>query len=213
MKRALSFLLMIVFMQAQTAPLFAKRGGPDVGGTQNVNTIGTFAGVLIPLSAENPIVRNSNSIGLFSLGVPDVGVARGAFIAFVDGLAYNGTITGVADPLNGQLTGILDATSSITFVDPNDPTGPGLVSIAQGQIEAQIRETANFSQPGAFTFTSFATTRIEGEAVLDIDGGFTVDATDGSTFGNTVRFTVDGFKQSSTVSILDTIGNGTDTTP
>src|SRR5688500_18521910 len=122
MKRLLSFLLSVVFLHVQTVPLFAKRGGPDVGGGGGtVDTIGTYAGVLIPLDEtldSDVSGTGRNSIGLFSLGVPDVGLAQGAFVVFVDGNAYNGTITGVADPLDGQLQAILDAVSNFTIVNP-----------------------------------------------------------------------------------------------
>src|SRR5687768_7483308 len=103
MKRVLSFLLMIVFLQAQVSTAFAKRGGPDIGGGQNVDTIGTYAGTMIPIFSTNPANNNSsNSIGLFSVGVPDIGLAQGACVIFVDGSAYNGTITAVVDPLGGE---------------------------------------------------------------------------------------------------------------
>jgi len=209
MKRFLSFLLSIVFLHAQVSPVFAKRGGPDVAGETNVDTIGTFAGVLIP-TADATTGTSSNSIGLFSLGVPDVGVAQGAFVCFIEGNAFNGTITGIADPLDGQLVGILDATSTTTIFNPLDPTGPGFVVTAQGQVEAQIRETVSFNNLGALSTFSFATTRLEGLATLDVS--FEVDANGNPVVTNSVDFVVDGFKQSSTVSVITDLGGGT-TTP
>src|SRR5688572_7186157 len=99
MKRVLSFLLMIVFMHAQVSTAFATSGGPDLGDQGTVDTIGSYAGTMIPVFATNPANNNSSaSIGLFSLAVPQIGVAEGTCVIFVDGSAYEGTITGVADP-------------------------------------------------------------------------------------------------------------------
>jgi len=108
MKRVLSFLLMIVFMQAQVSTVFAKHGGPDIGDGNGVDTIGSYAGTLTPIidpTAESS--SSSNSIGLFGLGVPQIGVAQGTCVLFVEGAAYEGTITAVADPLDGELQGLI----------------------------------------------------------------------------------------------------------
>src|SRR6478752_9671467 len=94
MKRVLSFLLMIVFMQAQVSTVFAKHGGPDLGDQATVDTIGSYAGTLTPVSStvfDAPFL-NANSIGLFGLGVPQVGGAQGTCVLFVEGAAYEGTI-------------------------------------------------------------------------------------------------------------------------
>jgi hypothetical protein len=203
MKRLLSFLLMIVFMHVQVPTAFAKRGGPDIGGAQNVDTIGTFAGVLVPVSQTNPSSSRAgttaNSIGLFSLGVPDIGVAQGAVVVFVEGTAFNGAITGIADPESGLLRGIIDAVSTYTIFNPLDPTGPGFAVFAQGNIEANIRETASFTFGSVSQAAFFATTRLEGEAKIDIFGLLEIDGT--PRVSNTATFAVDGFKQSSTVNI------------
>ena len=191
MKRVLSFLLMIVFLQAQVSTAFAKRGGPDIVGTQNVDTIGTFAGVLIPTSTTSATGSSANSIGLFSLGVPDAGVATGSMVMFDQGISFNGTITGVADPLNGKLTGIIDAISTASFFDEANPD-VDFRAFAQGNLEAQIKETASFNAfSSSVSFFSFATTRLEGLASVDINGG--------PNEPSTATYIVDGFKQSSSV--------------
>lgn len=199
MKRVLSFLLMIVFTNAQVSTVFAKSGGPDIVGSSNVDTVGTFAGVMIPETETNPTAgSSSNSIGLFSIGVPDAGMANGATVIFVEGTAFNGTITGVADPLNGTLVGILDATSTYVLIDPTDPNQNEFSVFAQGNIEANILETASVD-PNSITAQSFsfATTRLEGIASVDIFGTFDTDGT--PLVSNTAKFKVDGFKQSSSV--------------
>lgn len=198
MKRVLSFLLMIVFTQATVAPAFAKTGGPSIGGTQNVSATGTYAGVLIPQDDPTGATSPSNSIGLFSMGVPDAGIAQGACVVFVEGIAYNGNITGIVDPLVGRLVGIVDAISTFSVTDP---AGNTFSPFAQGNVTAQIRETASFS-PVALTVQtfSFATTRLEGRAELDVLGA--IDAATGQPLRtNSVSFVVDGFKQSATVVI------------
>ena len=212
MKRVLSFLLMVVFMHAQVSTAFAKRGGPDIGDQATVDTIGSYAGTMIPVFSTNPANNgSSNSIGLFSLGVPNIGVAQGTCFLFVDGSAYEGTITAVADPIGGEVQGLIDAMSVFVLVDPLNPTVNYRV-FASGNIQAEITDTAAGSVVGFQTAATFATTRLEGEASVDISSQ--VDINGNSIVSNTVTFVVDGFKQSSTVQIIDvTGGTGGGTTP
>src|SRR5688572_28078265 len=102
MKKVLSLLMAFVFLQAES---FALSGGPVYGSTTNHNVIGTYSGVLLPeeVEVENDLgcgQSSSASIGLFSLGVPETGPSTGSAIALVEGTAFNGSIIGVADPLN-----------------------------------------------------------------------------------------------------------------
>jgi hypothetical protein len=206
MKRVLSFLLMIVFMHAQVSTAFAKHGGPDLGGQATVDTIGSYAGTMIPVFSTNPANNNSSaSIGLFAIGVPQIGVAEGACVIFIDGSAYEGTITAIADPLGGELKGLIDAISVFVLIDPLNPTIQYRV-FASGNIDARIRDTAGLSPVGFQNAQTFSTTRIEGEAKVDISAS--VDANGASVVSNTVTFIVDGFKQSSTVQTASSIGAG-----
>ncbi len=199
MKRVLSFLLMVVFMQAQVSPAFAKRGGPDIGDQANVDTIGSYAGTMIPAFSTNPTISNSsNSIGLFGLGVPQIGVAQGTCVIFVEGSAYEGTITAVADPIGGELQGLIDAASVFLVLDPANPTIPFRI-FASGNIQAKIKDTAAGQAVGFQSAGTFATTRIEGTAAVDISQSV-------GTVDNTVAFVVDGFKQSSIVQVIDVTG-------
>ena len=62
MKRVLSFLLMIVFLQMQVTTVFAKHGGPDFGGTGGgIDTIGTYAGTLVPVNSTTSSSNTSFS--------------------------------------------------------------------------------------------------------------------------------------------------------
>ena len=202
MKRVLSFLLMVVFMHAQVSTAFAKRGGPDFGDQATVDTIGSYAGTMIPIASTNPSsTGGSNSIGLFGIGVPQIGVAQGTCVIFVDGSAYEGTITAVADPIGGELKGLIDAMSVFLVFDPANPTVPFRI-FASGNIEAEIKDTAAGQAVGFQSAATFATTRIKGQAQVDI-------AQSVGVVDNTVTFVVDGFKQSSTVQVIDVTGGNT----
>ena len=99
MKKVLSLLLPIVFLQSQA---FALSGGP-VFGTGQASFVGTYAGALIP-QFENTVTQCSNAaIGLFTLGQPDVGPATGSFVAFINGAAFIGVISGIIDPDGGTI--------------------------------------------------------------------------------------------------------------
>jgi hypothetical protein len=132
-------------------------------------------------------------------------VAEGACVIFIDGSAYEGTITAIADPLGGELKGLIDAISVFVLIDPLNPTIQYRV-FASGNIDARIRDTAGLSPVGFQNAQTFSTTRIEGEAKVDISSS--VDANGASVVSNTVTFVVDGFKQSSTVQTASSIGAG-----
>ncbi|MDQ6809456.1 MAG: hypothetical protein M3Z64_08565, partial [Verrucomicrobiota bacterium] len=92
MKAILGSLLCIVLATSQA---FGISGGPQYpGGT---NLVGTYAGVLQPMfDPTNP--SSSNSIGVFSLGIPTSGTGGGTFVMFTQGRVFSGTIQGVGDP-------------------------------------------------------------------------------------------------------------------
>lgn len=205
MKKVLSLLMAFVFLQAQS---YALSGGPVFGSSVNLNVIGTYAGVLVPEEVEvendlGSVQSSSASIGLFSLGVPESGPATGSAIVFVDGTAFNGTIIGVADPLDGQLRAIIDAVSTYVIQTPVqtgvDENGLPVIEIvesnifAQGSIDAQI---IAFGVPNSFGQTLPGSTRVVGTASIDIFGELEDDGT--PLVSNTATFTVDGFKQSDT---------------
>ena len=125
MNRVLSLLVAYVFLQTQA---WALSGGPVYENEGTLTLTGTYAGVIVPdapqtgqsLSGE-PIPPEITSIGLFSIGVPGTGLASGALVFFVNGDAFTGTITGVADPGKGTFVGLIDAISNFILVDPNFP--------------------------------------------------------------------------------------------
>lgn len=199
MNRVLSLLVAYVFLQTQA---WALSGGPIYPGTGTTLT-GTYAGVLVPdvpqtgnsLSGQ-PLPSNITSIGLFSVGVPDVGIASGALIFFVNGDSYSGTISGIADPGKGTFVGLVDAISNFILVDPNFP-GVEFRIFAAGNIDAEIlnKGGTNSSAPGS--------TRLEGTAVVNVSGG-------GQGYDGVFTYLVDGYKQSDTATTTTTIpGTGT----
>lgn len=209
MQKVLSLLLAYVLLQAQS---FALRGGPVFPTGLGLNVVGTYAGVLIPtqtktasVSSPTDSVSSSAAIGLFTLGVNDSGPAIGAAIVFVKGTSFNGNIIGVADPGSGAISAIVDAVSTFTIqrvvrtgTDENgNPTFTVVESnvFAQGSVEAAIAIIGATPSPFAIAPGS---TRVVGTASLDIFGTIKSDGTPNVT--ETAKFTVDGFKQSDTVS-------------
>ena len=96
-----------------TAECFAIKGGPPYpAGTQSLSAPmrACMQGVFDP---TNPAA--SNSIGIFSLGVPSTGNATGAFVMFSRGRVFTGTAQAFADPQKASLSGVLSATYNYTL--------------------------------------------------------------------------------------------------
>lgn len=203
MQKVLSLLMAFVLLEVQA---HALSGGPVYGGAQGINVIGTYAGVLVPEdvpAGTGVIARSSTSIGLFSLGVPEAGPATGGVVMFVEGTSFNGNLTGVADPGDGSFSAIIDAVSSYTIVDVIDQNQDGILDgeietnvFAQGNIDAQIVQLLNTT---ASLFTTPGATRIAGSAAVDVF--YLIDEVTGQPIINsTATYSIDGFKQSDTVS-------------
>ena len=218
MKQVFSLLLAFVFLQAET---WAIGGGPQSGGGGAALT-GTYAGVLIPVSQTVPPVgtqTNAAAIGLFTVGVPATGVATGSALAFVNGIAFVGDMVGIADPKKQSLQAVVSATSTVDamtrvpVIDAN-----GLVTyqtitskiFAQGSVKARFENSGGNVDPTSGTIGG--NSRISGNSTLDL---FVTVNTDGTpAIFNSVKFRVDGFKQSatsSTVTITFNPGGGTTT--
>lgn len=225
MQKVLSLLLAFVFLQVET---YALSGGPVFGpGSTTLNVVGTYAGVLIPDSStatsedgdgtggdDAAGTTASASIGLFSIGVAESGPALGAAIVFVAGAAFNGNITGVMDPQDGSFDAVINAVSNFvltTFVqtDTDDNGNPVFTQVdtnifAQGGVTAEVT-TLSFGGLSSFTPSN---TRLEGTASIDVFGS--IDPDDGSPIvSSTQRYTVEGFKQSDTVTVAALALQGT----
>jgi hypothetical protein len=144
-------------------------------------------------------IASSASIGLFSIGVPQAGLAQGAAVVFVNGLAFQGSMIGVADPKDQTLQGIVqgqstaNVTTTVFVVDANGNVVPTQVTslvFAQGNIDCDIDNAGTVSPTGVDP----SNTRLKGKAQLDLYQALNADGTPSVT--NTVTFKVDGFKQS-----------------
>ena len=204
MKKVLSLLLAFVFLQTQT---WAIGGGPQ-GTGGGAALVGTYAGVLIPVSQTKPLVvggQSSASIGLFVVSVPAVNVAKGAVIAFVDGIAFIGDVTAIADPKKQTLVGVVEGISTndvITLVPVVDANGNVTFQQVTTKIFAQGNINARFESSGGgvdpITGSAGGSSRLGGNASLDLFADLNSNGT--PNIFNTVKFRVDGFKQSATAS-------------
>jgi len=208
MKKVLSLLLTYTFLSTQ---VWALSGGPVFGGGGGANgigtTVGTYTGVLTPKFQFVGAI-GTNSLGLFSLGIPNTAFASGAFVYFSEGKTYTGTIVGVADPDSLQFSGLVKAqfnidinaaalintgTGQVTNITFSFPAG-----YANGSIETEISPVAGFSSSA--TLAGNTAVRMEGSATLAVQAA---DVNTGAPIGaiTTLQLTVDGFKQSATADV------------
>jgi hypothetical protein len=211
MKKVLSLLLAFVFLHVQA---HALSGGPTFAGSGNTSLIGTYSGVL-----TGPV----NALGMFVVGIRDVGPAEGDFNIFIGGAFYGGTIIGIGDPGNASFKGVVqgEQVSDFSFFNDNffgfSSGSATIEGTAAGLVDAII-------EPGD-TFAGIAGTRMTGTAKVDVrerqPTQTTTDAngnqvTTGGGFKKvaSLDFTVDGFKQSddgnaSQAAALQNFGSGT----
>jgi hypothetical protein len=185
-----------------TSECFALSGGPVYGGGK-ANVVGTYAGVLQgAFDPTNPI--SSNSIGIFSLGIPKTGTGGGNFVMFAQGRTFTGTVRGVGDAAKASLKAILTATFNYNLtVGVTDPvtgvftlqTVPVTASV-NGSMNAQVKTTRSSS-----IFTSTGATRLKGDAVLNIDQGEVANNGQPILTG-VLALGVTGFKQSDTATAV-----------
>lgn len=195
MKALFGCLLCLVLAVSQS---FAIKGGPPFPASTNL--VGSYAGVLQGVF-DPTTPASSNSIGVFSLGVPKTGIATGPFVMFSRGRVFSGTIQGTADPTKASISGLLDArfnfNVSRTVTDViGDVTLTHIETIpvtahANGPLNATIAATKS-----ARTLSA-ATTIIQGSATLNISEG-QVNASNDPIIVSILSLSVSGFKQSDT---------------
>lgn len=224
MKSVLSLLMAFVLLQGQA---WALSGGPDFGTNNNGVTLGTFAGVLLPVSgtgtttvgtatANAGAFDDSNALGVFSIGVPQIGLASGVFVYFSSGATYTGTIVGEADPESLQLRALVKAQFNITIAISAANLVTGLTAsalatfpggYANGSLKADIAQGAlnRFS-------SSSGVVRISGKANLEVQSA---NLATGSPVGaiTSLVLSLDGYKQSATTSVAVDISALTNTQP
>ena len=144
MKALFGALICLVFTLTKS---FAISGGPWSGGNKIIGVVGTYAGVL------HDVVVGSNNLGIFTLSVPQTGLASGNVLIFTGERTFSGPITGLADPnsdiLEATLQGIPVVTSGSTTIET-------LNFHADGTMNAKIRGSKNA--------TSISSVRVRGTA-------------------------------------------------
>jgi hypothetical protein len=168
---------------------FAIDGGPTFGGAQ-VTVTGTYSGVFIPIpTVFDPgppeIKLTDNSLALFTLIIPNRGLAVGTSAVFRNGFFYTGGIQGSADPDSAKVTGILNAE-----FDQDRQSGTTTVTehyLANGQfVNTKITADANLA----------TTARLRGKASLTYALGTNATDTQHGDSGGPIQYKVRGFKQS-----------------
>ena len=172
---------------------FAISGGPVY--TDSATVVGTYAGVMQPTATTDDC--GQNSLGVFSVGVPQTGLSSGAFVMFSQGRVFTGTVRGTGDPGQAALRAVLDATFDFTVTRT-------IVNPFSGEITTTttaVTATANGILDAAITHSSrsfsTASTRLRGSATLDISQG-QVDSANQPIPTCRMNLSVIGFKQSDT---------------
>jgi len=216
MRFVLALLTCFLFLNAETT--FAIPAGPVT--SEDTSVVGTYAGLLIPEDTSSDTLGGSggssgsgfdsqptaDSLGLFTMGIPDTGLGSGTFVMFSSGRVYTGTITAFGDPDAGTIHGILEATYNYTLATTaNDGTitDTSVTAGVHGSMDAETQTSYN-----PFSNSTGTGVRISGEATLDIDQGeVNLDGTPVIT--DTQKFTVDGVQQSTTASSTGTSSSST----
>src|SRR6476646_5595939 len=124
MRILFALLMCLVF---GTTQCFAIKGGPPWPAGTNIN--GVYGGVLQGLF-DPTTPSSSNTIGVFSLGVPTTGNATGPFVMFARGRVFSGTIHATADPTKASIKGVLDSSFNYNLSIPV----PTTITDAKGNV-------------------------------------------------------------------------------
>ena len=145
--------------------MYAISGGPPYPGSTDLS--GSYAGVLKPKRKPNPDATPSptpspedhNSLGVFSVTVPQSGLGTGSFVLFSHGEIYSGSINGQADPTHASLDGVLQSSTSTS----------ALTNELNGTMHARAlhNNTSPFNSVGV---------QLRGHAMLDFENSAMPDA-------------------------------------
>ena len=206
MKKVLSLLMIFVFLDAESWAF------PPVYPTTSADISGTYAGVLVPSAPETGTTAvaaaNAASVGVFGVGIPGSStsttvVCQGAAALFVNGAAYNSTVTGVLDPASNTLSAIVEGVSSFSHVVAQCGNAVTVVIYfyAQGNLTATL-EAAN-PPPGLAVGNGPGTAgaeRLKGTSTIDLYQKLSA-ATGQPNVTNVVTYSVSGFQQTSTYTV------------
>jgi hypothetical protein len=174
--------------------LYATSGGPQY--PVDTDLSGSYSGVMKPRRADatptpSASPEDHNSLGVFSVTVPQSGLGNGAFVLFSHGEIYSGSISAEADPTRASLNGVLTSSSS-TSAATNE---------LNGKMDARAQHTIDtpFSSVGV---------QLRGHAFLDFEDSAAPDVVVRS---ETMR--VRGFKQSAGTSLAPTPTASASATP
>jgi len=191
-KAIFAALLCFVLTASQT---FAIKGGPPY--PAGTNLVGTFAGVMQGVfDPTNP--SSSNSIGVFSIGVPKNGNATGPFVMFSRGRVFSGSAHATADPTKASIKGVLDATynfsvsqrvTDILGIEHVETTT--ITATANGPLDTTVSSTKTKN-------LGTASTILQGSAVINISHGQVNGSTLAPVIVDILSLTVSGYKQSDT---------------
>jgi hypothetical protein len=185
MKIVLAVLLCFVLTISEC---FALKGGP-VFGNGGANIIGRYAGVLrppfCPLADPSQCPTGFNSLGLFTLSIPQTGLGTGAAFIFTNGRSFTGTINAIGDPNTAVLSGVLSTEYQIT---PLGSSGtPRTCATAGGRVSGKIAAKSGI--------TSVSSILIKGTAVVSVSC-VTIELSCPACTDGTTSYQIDGFKQS-----------------
>ncbi len=174
-----------------TLQCFAIDGGPW-GNVSIVQVTGVYAGVFLPAGIvldpnPPPVIQydDPDSIALFTLRVPQQGLATGTALIVRQGFVYTGTVTASADPDSATLQGIFNA------------------EFTQDRESGTVTVTEHYEANGSFkntkivastAVTRVTTARIRGTANITFRPGVNGDPNTGDS-GGAVPYKVRGFKQ------------------
>lgn len=95
-----------------------------------MSVVGSYAGVMIDRKA------NSNNLGIFTLSIPQQGLASGINYIFTGERTFSGPVSGFAIPNTGRFVGTLQGILTVTSEDTTIDT---LNFHADGSIKAGVR--------------------------------------------------------------------------
>jgi hypothetical protein len=187
MKALLGTLMCLVFTMTQT---FAISGGP--WGRAAVSVNGTYAGLFVPTPPSS-----DNSLGLFTVAIPQTGLGAGTMVLFRNGIFYPGTIQAIGDPDSAVLTAVVSSSFDITFTSETTGNPPETKNIvitfnANGSIKGKIKTNTQSISVGSV--------RLKGTAAITYATVGSAPGFDSSSANSNgpIDYRVSGFKQSET---------------